>query len=53
MAFLWPGDELIVVRGYGLRVDNDENGVATAAVSRFVREPLPALSLGESPGRPR
>ena len=45
MAFLWPGDELVVVRGYGLRVDNDEDALATAKVSRVAREPLPELSL--------
>lgn len=53
MAFLWPGDTLVVVRGYHLRVDNDEDTVATTAVSRVVRAPLPVLTVGEQLGGPR
>jgi hypothetical protein len=45
MTFLWPGDQLVVVRGYGLRVDNDDDAPAMAHVSRVVREPLPVLSM--------
>jgi hypothetical protein len=44
MAYLWPGDKLTVVRGYGVRVDNDDHAPAMALVSRVVREPLPVLS---------
>ena len=53
MTVLWPGDELVVVRDYELRVDNDDYAVATAAVARVVSEPFPALSPGEQSGRPR
>jgi hypothetical protein len=47
------GNTLVVVRGYQQRVDNDEDTVAAAAISRLVRAPLPALATGEQPGRPR
>lgn len=53
MAFLWPGDELVIVRGYDLRVDNDDDIVAVTAVSRFVRAPFPIVAAGVHPGRPR
>lgn len=47
MAYLWPGDTLTIVRGYGLRVDNDELFTAVAMVSRLLREPLPAPDASE------
>jgi hypothetical protein len=47
-----PGNTLVVVRGYQLRVDNDEDTVA-AAISWIVRAPLPTVATGEQPGRPR
>lgn len=53
MAYLWPGDTLTIVRGYGLRVDNDELFAAVTEVSRLLREPLPTVIVGERPGRPR
>jgi hypothetical protein len=40
MAVLWPGDTLVVIRGHQLRVDNDDDHMATAAVSRMLRAPL-------------
>lgn len=53
MAILWPGDTLVVIRGYHLRVDNDEDVVAAAMVSRVLRAPLPAVTASELPGQPR
>jgi hypothetical protein len=47
MAYLWPGDTLTIVRGYGLRVDNDDFFTAVARVSRLLREPLPAPDSSE------
>jgi hypothetical protein len=53
MAFLWPGDRLVVVDGYRLRVDNDDAAIAAAMASRIVQAPLPAMPSTESVGQPR
>jgi hypothetical protein len=53
MASLRPGDALFVIDGYQLRVDNDDDSLAAAVVSRVIHGPLPFVAAGEYPGQPR
>jgi hypothetical protein len=46
MTMLGPGDTLVVIRGEQLHVDNDDDRMATAAVSRILRAPLPIVTVG-------
>jgi hypothetical protein len=38
---LWPGDRLVIVRGFELTVTNDEDEPASAIVSRLRQAPTP------------
>ncbi|MGH2615690.1 MAG: hypothetical protein ACRDJC_10660, partial [Thermomicrobiales bacterium] len=53
MAFLSPGDKLVVIRGYELRVENDEDIVVAIAVSRLSHDWDPAMTTADHLGQPR
>jgi hypothetical protein len=52
-ATLLPGNKLVVVRGYQLRVDNDDDAIAAITVSRLGRAPDSAAIADMPLGKPR
>ena len=47
LTLLWPGDRLVVVRGFQVVAENDEDQTAVARVSRLSRTPLRAFLTTE------